>query len=201
MRTVASELALDADSIKGARFCVIACPIDPATAAADAKAALATLRAAHPDAAHFGFAWRSGPVPADFGWSDGGEPIGTAGKSILQRIDHIGVLNTLVAVARYPGTQKLSTSDLAKGYGDAARVALAAATIVPFVPTTRLALTFDYAFSGPVQGALAAHGAAHEGADYGESVRLVVRVASERVAALEGALRDVSSGRVVIQIL
>ena len=201
MRTVAGELALDADSIKGARFCVALWPVDPATAAADAKATLATMRARHPDAAHHGYAWRSGPVPADFGWSDGGEPIGTAGKSILQRIDYMGVLNALVIVARYPGPQKLSTSDLAKGYGDAARMALAAATIVPFVPTTRAALTFDYGVSGPVQGVLAAHGAIHEGADYGELVTLRVRVPSERLAALEAGLRDVSSGRVKIEIL
>jgi len=198
LRTIATEVARDGDKIKGARFVARAAPFDPTRAADDAKAHLAASRADHPDAAHHGYAWRSGPVPADFGWSDGGEPIGTAGKSILQRIDQMGLLNTLVVVSRYPGAHKLSTGDLAKGYGDAARAVLAASTPIAFVPTTRLAITFDYVHSGAVQGVLAAFQAGHEGADYATEVRLVVRVASERAPALEATLRDVTGGRVRI---
>lgn len=198
LRTLATSLSIDGDKIKGARFVARAAPLDPATAAEETKALLSETRTDHPDAAHHGFAWRSGPVPADFGWSDGGEPIGTAGKSILQRLDQVGVLNAVVIVTRYPGAQKLSTSDLAKGYGDTARALLGVASIVPFVPTTRLSLTFDYVASGAVQGVLAAAQATHESADYGTEVCLVVRVASDRVPLLEAALRDATAGRVRI---
>jgi len=198
LRTLATALSVDGDKLKGARFVARAAPFDPTSAAEETKALMLATRAEHPDAAHHGFAWRSGPVPADFGWSDGGEPIGTAGKSILQRLDQVAVLNAVVIVTRYPGTQKLSTSDLAKGYGDTARILLQAATIVAFVATTRLSLTFDYTASGAVQGALAAAQASHESADYGTEVSLVVRVASERVPALEAALRDATAGRVRI---
>jgi len=196
LRTIATAVAIDGDKMKGARFFARATAFDPTHAADHAKAELATTRAAHPDAAHHGFAWRSGPVPADFGWSDGGEPIGTAGKSILQRIDQVSLLNTLVIVSRYPGTQKLSTSDLAKGYGDTARVLLAACTPVAFIATTRLALTFDYVYTGAVQGVLAAFQAVHEGADYATEVQLVVRVASERLPAITAALHDATAGRI-----
>lgn len=196
LRTIAAAAAIDGDKIKGARFVARAAPFDPAHAGDEAKAQLAAARADHPDAVHHGYAWRSGPVPADFGWSDGGEPIGTAGKAILQRIDQMSLLNTLVIVSRYPGAHKLSTGDLSKGYGDTARALLAACSSIVFVPTTRLAISFDYLHSGAVQGVLSAFQAGHEGADYTTEVRLVVRVASDRVTAMEAALRDATGGRV-----
>ena len=54
---------------------------------------------------------------------------------------------------------------------------------------------FDYADSGPVQGVLAACGAVHEHADYGEHVDMVVRVPSARADALCIGVRDATASR------
>jgi putative IMPACT (imprinted ancient) family translation regulator len=197
-RTIARPVTGEGDRIKGARFLARAWPLDPGEAGERSKAAVAEARGGERDAVHHAFAYRVAPEPDDFRWSDDGEPIGSAGRAILQRIDQLGVVNVLVIVSRWQGGQKLAVPDLAKGYGDAARAVLGAAAIVPFVPTTRLAVTFGYALSGAVQGVLAAFAAAHEQADYGTEVCLVVRVASARRAAFEAALRDATAGRATV---
>jgi putative IMPACT (imprinted ancient) family translation regulator len=193
--TIAEPAFAEGERVKASRFLARALPTAPEHGLAIAKAALVEARADHPDAAHHAYAFRVAPEPEDFGWSDGGEPIGAAGRPILQRLDQLGLINTVVLVSRIPGGQKLATGDLAKGYGDAARAVLAASQVVPFVPTTRYAIGFDYILSGAVQGVLAAYAAKHEGADYGAEVTLTVSIESAVRAAFEAALRDASAGR------
>jgi putative IMPACT (imprinted ancient) family translation regulator len=64
-----------------------------------------------------------------------------------------------------------------------------------------VAVTFDYSQSGPVQGVLASFRATHEHADYGERVRLVVRVDSSHAEAMSAALRDATSGRAETELV
>lgn len=194
-RTISGAGTAEGERVKGARFVARAWPIDPGEAAERAKTAVAEARSSARDAVHHAFAYRVAPEPSDFRWSDDGEPIGSAGRAILQRIDHLGVVNVLVVVSRWQGGQKLAVPDLAKGYGDAARAVLAAARVVAFVPTTRLVVTFDYAFSGAIQGAFAAFAVTQEHAAYGTDVTIVVRVPSERRPAFEAAVRDATAGR------
>ena len=201
LQTIASPCEAAGETIKGARFLGRAVPLDMHRAAAEAAEVVALARRDHDDAVHHGWAYRVGPEHADFRWSDDGEPIGSAGQSILRRIDALGLLNVIVVVSRWGGSQRLSAGDLAKGYAEAARCVLAAATIAAFVATTVIAVTFDYAESGPVQGVLAAFRATHESATYDASVRLVVRVESSRVDALLAALRDATFGRVHSEVV
>jgi putative IMPACT (imprinted ancient) family translation regulator len=201
LHTLASAVEARGESIAGARFVGRAAPIDMHGGAAAAARQVAAARAAHDDAIHHGWAYRIGPEHADFGWSDDGEPVGAAGASILRRIDALGLLNLVVVVSRWGGGQRLSAGELAKGYTEAARAVLAAASIARFVPTTVVALRFDYADSGPVQGVLAACRADHEHADYGERVRLVVRVESARLPSLLAGVRDATSGRVHAEVV
>ncbi|MBC7977008.1 MAG: YigZ family protein [Myxococcales bacterium] len=176
LHTLASVATASGETIKGARFVARAAPIDVHDGARGAASQVAAARAEHDDAVHHGWAYRIGPEPADFGWSDDGEPVGAAGASILRRIDALALLNVVVVVSRWGGGQRLSTGDLSKGYTEAARQVLAAARAIVFVPTTVVALRFDYPDSGPVQGVLAGCRATHEHADYGEHVDMVVRV-------------------------
>jgi putative IMPACT (imprinted ancient) family translation regulator len=201
LQTIASACEATGEAVKGARFVARAVPLDMHRAPAEAALAVALARRDHDDAVHHGWAYRVGPEHADFRWSDDGEPIGSAGQSILRRIDALGLLNVVVVVSRWGGSQRLSAGDLAKGYAEAARAVLAEATIGVFVPMTVVAVTFEYAESGPVQGVLAAFRASHDAAEYEASVRLVVRVESSRVAAMLAALRDATSGRAVAEVV
>lgn len=195
LHTLAAAVTATGETIRGARFVALAAPIDMHDGAAAAAQHVAAARAEHDDAVHHGWAYRIGPEHPDFGWSDDGEPVGSAGASILRRIDALGLLNLVVVVSRWGGGQRLSTAELAKGYTEAARAVLAAASTAVFVPTTRVALEFAYGDSGPVQGVLAACRATQEHADYGEHVLMVVRVPSARLSALLAGVRDASAAR------
>lgn len=197
-KTIADVAAADGDKQKGTRFFGRAIPLPEGCDLEAAKALVADARAAAPQAEKHPWAYRVAPARADFRWSDDGEPIGSAGAPILQKIDALALSNVLVVVSRWHGP-KLTAGDLAHGYASAAREALAAATVVAFVPTTRFAIDLDYADSGPIHGVLAAFSAGHESADYGARVTLVVRVPSEREAAFSTAVRDATGGRASAQ--
>lgn len=192
--TIAAAVQASGETIKGARFVARAAPIDMHAHVDAARAVVAAARVELRDAVHHGWAYRVGPVTPDFHWSDDGEPVGSAGAAILRRIDALGLLNVVVVVSRDGGSQRLSAGDLSRGYTEAARAVLAAATPVAFVPTTPLELAFDYAVSGPVQGVLSAFRAEHVDGEYGESVRLVVRIESGRIDAFTDAIRDATAG-------
>jgi putative IMPACT (imprinted ancient) family translation regulator len=199
-RTFATAVSAGGERIivKGSHFVAHAVPLGTETSPELAKREVARLKALTPEAAHHGYAFRIGPDDPDFGWSDGGEPLGSAGRPILARLESASLLNALVVISRVPHGGRLAATDLAHGYGEAARAILAAAGVAPFQPTRSLTLTFDYALSGPVQGVLGAHGATHIAADYGERVTLTVSVPSDTLVRFERALGESTAGRVEV---
>ncbi|CAA2929418.1 IMPACT family member YigZ [Arsenophonus endosymbiont of Bemisia tabaci Q2] len=92
---------------------------------AEAKIFIQTIKHKYPDARHHCSAYVAGR-PDDcqkLGFSDDGEPTGTAGKpTITQLSSHIGEI-TLVVV-RYFGGIKLGTGGLVRAYGNSVEHAL-----------------------------------------------------------------------------
>lgn len=70
------------------------------------------------DATHNCFAFVAGPAgsTADNGFSDDGEPRGTAGLPMLNTLIHSGVGEIAVVVTRYYGGVKLGTGGLVRAY-------------------------------------------------------------------------------------
>lgn len=83
--------------------------------------ALATRRKAYPDARHHCWAYLIGsPQQAStMAMSDDGEPSGTAGKPILNVLQHGEVGNIMVVVSRYFGGVKLGAGGLVRAYSSA----------------------------------------------------------------------------------
>jgi uncharacterized YigZ family protein len=89
------------------------------------KLFLLRLKAQYPDARHFCYGFRIGPLTnAQRGFSDDGEPSGTAGMPILNVIDHSLFSDVAIIVVRYFGGTKLGTGGLARAYSEAAKQAL-----------------------------------------------------------------------------
>lgn len=83
-----------------------------------AKAFINTIREEFPDATHNCWAYAAGP-PGDtarVGYSDDGEPHGTAGRPMLQALLYGGVGEAACVVTRYFGGIKLGTGGLARAY-------------------------------------------------------------------------------------
>lgn len=107
------------------RFLAFAMPAPDEDAA---RAAVAALRREYHDARHVCSAWRVGaPPPPREHRHDDGEPAGSAGEPILAVLRKAALTNAAVAVVRYFGGVKLGTGGLARAYGAAAGLALAAA--------------------------------------------------------------------------
>ncbi|MBL4796485.1 MAG: YigZ family protein [Oleispira sp.] len=89
------------------------------------KTFLRRLKAQYPDARHFCYGFRIGPLTsAQRGFSDDGEPSGTAGMPILNVIDHSLFSDVGIIVVRYFGGTKLGTGGLARAYSEAAKQSL-----------------------------------------------------------------------------
>ena len=111
---------------------------------------LRAIAAQHQSAGHLAYAFRikttdglgSHMIVPRF--SDAGEPSGTAGKPILQMLEGRDLINVCVGVIRYYGGVNLGTGGLARAYGGTAKMALEAASILPFVEMKLLKLTIQY---------------------------------------------------------
>lgn len=80
-----------------------------------------TTKAEYPDARHHCWAYLIGAPqqPKMVAFSDDGEPSGTAGKPILNVMQHKDVGDLLVVVTRYFGGVKLGASGLIRSYSSA----------------------------------------------------------------------------------
>jgi uncharacterized YigZ family protein len=129
--------------IKKSRFIGAAAPC---SSEREAAAFLNQLISQHSTANHLAFAWRI-RQPDGFineRCNDGGEPSGTAGRPILAPLEGQSLINTVVGVIRYFGGVKLGTGGLTKAYGQAGKMALEKAEILPWVAMEHIQLTIDY---------------------------------------------------------
>ena len=119
----------------------------------DALQKLSLFANEHPHANHLAFAWRirqpEGFINERF--HDAGEPSGTAGRPILAPLEGAGLINTVIGVIRYFGGIKLGTGGLTRAYGTAAKQAIDAAQLIPWVEMAELTLDLDYSQLQPLE--------------------------------------------------
>lgn len=101
-------------SIKNSRFIA---KLQPIQSAQEAKTWLKQCHEDYPDARHICWAYIAGaPNTTEQSMSDDGEPSGTAGKPMLNVLQHADVGNIAVAIIRYFGGIKLGTGGLVRAY-------------------------------------------------------------------------------------
>ena len=198
-RTVADEFRYEGEKVKGSRFIATLRPLRVAVEVADDLADLISrLRAEFPDANHHCWAYRLGTGRDAFRYSDDGEPSGTAGKPILQRIDGHEVTDLVVVVSRIFGGTKLGAGGLIRAYGGAAGAALERAEIHQVLPVQRVTLSFPYELSGAVRGVLVGAGLEPSESEFGETVKMRLEIPQDRAAEFLAELRERTAGRVLI---
>ncbi|MDE6415538.1 MAG: YigZ family protein [Duncaniella sp.] len=126
---------------KMSRFISFAIPV---TSPEQAREIIARYTNEYHDARHVCWAYMIGADRTTFLSTDNGEPSGTAGKPILGQINSAGLTDILIIVVRYFGGIKLGTSGLIAAYREAARLAIAEATVVERHETTTLTLSLPY---------------------------------------------------------
>ncbi len=141
---IPQSLAQAEIEIKKSRFIGLAKPIHDR---AEGMRWLDEIKATYPDARHHCWAYVLGnpSCATNAGMGDDGEPSGTAGKPILNVLQHKGVGDIMLIVVRYFGGIKLGAGGLTRAYGQAAQAVMSVLPIQSFIPMKNLLIHCDYA--------------------------------------------------------
>jgi len=144
----------------------------------EAMAWLVELKAAYPDARHHCWAYLLGdPARASSAaMGDDGEPSGTAGKPILNVLQHKGVGDVMVVVVRYFGGIKLGAGGLTRAYGQAAQAVMEVLPIERREARTTLTARCGFAQEQGIRHWLSLHDGQVLGVDYGQDVRIQIEM-------------------------
>lgn len=190
---IAANNVIDESTVSRSRFI---CFISPCASHEEAKQHLKKCQQLHPQASHHCYAFLTGR-PEDsqgYGFSDDGEPSGTAGRpmlSVLQGSD-IGELSAIVV--RYFGGTKLGTGGLQRAYGGSVRQALLLLATTIKVPMVEQQLTCDYAqindvlyFVEQAKGEIIQQ-------DFAAQIALVIALPEAQLTKVKQQLQTLSSG-------
>ena len=115
--------------------------------------------------------------------NDDGEPSGTAGKPILNVIQHKDMGDVLVMVIRYFGGIKLGAGGLVRAYAGAAESVLAEVGRVVQQPVEAVRVILPFAAEQPLRHWCGVHGAAVADITYGTAVTARVEVPLDQAQA------------------
>ncbi|WP_252106862.1 MULTISPECIES: YigZ family protein [unclassified Halomonas] len=160
------------------------------------EALLKAARTAHPGASHHCSAFIAGPPgeQTHIGFSDDGEPGGTAGRPMYQALLGSGLGEIGCVVTRYFGGTKLGTGGLARAYAQSVNKALETLPTREIVERTSYRVKVDFAQEAQARAYFDEQSAPIVSADYdGQGVTLTIAWPTDEPAdftALENRLKS-----------
>jgi uncharacterized YigZ family protein len=174
----------------------------PAADEDEARALIAEARRRFHDARHVCWAWRLGrstaPVEAR---NDDGEPSGTGGEPILSALRKAELVDSVALVVRWFGGVKLGTGGLARAYGEAAELAVAAAPRREILLGSRFALRFPYALQKTLLRQLEGRDGRVLDEQWGADVAWTVWLPASRCPGYAAAVTEATNGQVTATLL
>ncbi|EJD6378523.1 MULTISPECIES: IMPACT family protein [Providencia] len=165
-----------------------------------AKDYIQSIKAQYPDARHHCWAFVAGR-PDDsqkLGFSDDGEPTGTAGKPIMAQLLGSNLGEVTCVVVRYFGGIKLGTGGLVKAYGNGAQQALKILPTKTKVPQKIFNLVCDYSLINAIEQLLVQVNGTVLHSDYNETVSLQIAIPATLEQEANDKLRDISRGALTL---
>lgn len=173
--------------------------IGEARTADEARAFIAAVSAEFADATHNVYAFRAGyGASVTEGMSDDGEPGGTAGRPALAVLRGADLGDVVLVITRYFGGTKLGTGGLVRAYTGAAQAALEALPRTERVERRRGLVSVPYNLYENVKRLVEGQGGQVEAEDFAGEVTLVVVFPVDDTEAFDGALRELSAGRLAV---
>jgi len=173
--------------IKGSRFITRLVNVDTVD---KAKGYLKSLREQEPTATHHCWAYIVGNPKSTtlIGCSDDGEPAGTAGKPMLNVLQHSDVGDLIAVCTRYYGGTKLGTGGLARAYGGGVKLALEQLDTCEKINKVELILSVSYECGKDLEHLVAQYDAEILNTEYLEAVQYKMLLPSENRDPLEQQL-------------
>ena len=185
------------DSIRRSRFIV---SLAHAPDIETARAFIETIRREFPDATHNCWAFAAGPPgnTARVGYSDDGEPHGTAGRPMLTVLLHGGVGEVCAVVTRYFGGVKLGTGGLVRAYQGTVRLGLEAMPRRLYQPPALLEIVVDYSHIPRLRRTLPDFSARIEAEQFGADAVFRISLPEIRAQEFVAALTELTDGAVLV---
>ena len=182
--------------IKKSEF--IACAY-PVTSREQAMFHVEQLREQYPDARHFCWGYIIGDPDntTSAGFDDDGEPSGTAGRPILNVLQHKSIGNVIIVVVRYFGGIKLGAGGLTRAYAGAAQTAVDEMTLNPYVPMAKIQILAEFATEAQCRYMIESLGGHIDDVAYSKQVTLTATLAEADIDSLKERLA--MDGRVLNQ--
>ena len=161
---------------------------------------LESCRQDYPDARHHCWAYLIGnPISPDSGgMSDDGEPSGTAGKPIMNILQHKNIGDVVVVVSRYFGGTKLGAGGLVRAYSSATQQTIEKLVMTEQISLSRFEIMTDFKYEQEFRYFVESRNGEILDYSYNYQVRLLVSLPTEhieplktRVASLQQQLREV----------
>ncbi|MFW5386126.1 MULTISPECIES: IMPACT family protein [unclassified Yersinia (in: enterobacteria)] len=181
------------EEIKKSRFITL---LAHTSGVSEAKDFVQQVKQQHPTARHHCWAFVAGK-PTDsqqLGFSDDGEPSGTAGKPILAQLMGSGIGEITAVVVRYYGGIKLGTGGLVRAYGSGVQQALKQIEVKYKVPQVEYTLQCDYGQLAIVETLLQQVEGQIIRSEYAQFVTLHLSLPATQASQTGDKLRDLSRG-------
>lgn len=169
----------------------------------DARAFWAKIKQEHPNAWHHCWAAVAGK-PTDslqLGFSDDGEPAGTAGKPMLTALQGSQLGEISAVVVRYYGGILLGTGGLVRAYSNGVQQALKLIESEIKVERAPFKLDCDYGQLNLVQQLCEKYQVEILSQDFQVNIHLILGISEKTVDVFSSELTEKSAGRLVIQLL
>lgn len=179
------------------------CYLYPCESAEQAKNQIKQLQQEHPQANHHCYAFiAKGPDNSQyFGFSDDGEPSGTAGRPMLSVLQGSKIGQICAVVVRYFGGTKLGTGGLQRAYGASVRQALLNIQTTLKIPMINKSLACQYTQVNDVLHLIESCGINIIRQDYQENVIFVLAIPLDQLTLVEERLITLSAGQLVLTSL
>lgn len=171
--------ALVETEVKKSRFIALAAFADNRESALEM---LERVKLRYPDARHHCWAYviESGRSAAA---SDDGEPSGTAGKPILNVLQHKKITEIMLIVVRYFGGIKLGAGGLVRAYSAAAQAAISALEVATPMIYSRFTVSVEFANEAQLRYLIERFDGRIDKIDYLADVQALVAIPADNAAA------------------
>ncbi|MDQ6956435.1 MAG: YigZ family protein [Mariprofundaceae bacterium] len=167
---------------------------------ADALGFIKTISAQYADARHNCWAYIAGhPIESiERASSDAGEPSGTAGKPMLNVLQHKHVGEITVVVSRYFGGIKLGAGGLVRAYSTSVQMAMDALTLKQVIAMIPAKISFPFALENQIRHLLEMHNVEICHVSYAEQAKMTLLVPLNIKNTLKSIISDKTHGKVNI---
>ncbi len=195
---IAANDVIDETLVSRSRFI---CYLSPCSSNDEAKGFLKKIQNLHPQANHHCYAFVSArpEYSQGYGFSDDGEPSGTAGRPMLAVLQGSKIGEVCAIVVRYFGGKKLGTGGLQRAYGYSVRQALKLLETKTKIPMVHKTLACQYTQVNDVLRLIESVGGNIIEQNFEAQVDFIMAIPEEQLELVVEGLKTLSSGQLALK--